>query len=176
MKEIIIDEMLLLLAEKRSKKLGKLKNSFTGGKGNIWGFLGEGIFGKYMGILPDNTYHFDFRIQDHKVDVNHKVDVKAKHCKTEPMRHYECSIAKESKFQETDLYVFTRILEDCSKGWILGYISKKEYFDMATFHTKGEIDIENSFVFKNDCYNLPISCLKPINELKGAENRLDVWM
>jgi hypothetical protein len=49
-------------------------------------------------------------------------------------------------------------------GWYLGKITKDEFFKVATEHKKGEVDPDNGFVFRADCYNLPISMLEASNE------------
>ena len=47
-----------------------------------------------------------------------------------------------------------------SKGWVLGYMEKEEYFNKATLLKKGQVDPSNNFTVKADCYNLPISKLR----------------
>ena len=55
-------------------------------------------------------------------------------------------------------------------GWILGYLSKEDYFKKATFLKKGTVDPSNGWTVSTDCYNLPISDLKSIEELKHETN------
>ena len=117
----ITDDMLIR-AKARSRKLGALNNSFTKGQGNIYGFLGEELFCRYFSITPKDEFNYDFEYKDKKYEI------KSKHCSTEPKEHFECSIAETSIFQDTDVYVFTRILNDLSVGWLLGYISKCDFF------------------------------------------------
>jgi hypothetical protein len=45
------------------------------------------------------------------------------------------------------------------EAWYLGKISKVDFYKTATFHKKGDIDPDNNFTFKADCYNIPISKL-----------------
>ena len=52
-----------------------------------------------------------------------------------------------------------------SKGWLLGYLSKEDYFKSATALNKGDIDPSNNWKVRTDCFNLQISKLKPIEEL-----------
>jgi hypothetical protein len=68
--------------------------------------------------------------------------------------------------------VFVRILTDLSKAWILGSISKKEYYAKATRYKKGQVDPSNGFTFRTDCYNLEISKLEPINEIKSESETI----
>ena len=45
------------------------------------------------------------------------------------------------------------------QAWYLGKISKTDFYKNATFHKKGEVDPDNNFTFKADCYNIAISQL-----------------
>jgi hypothetical protein len=64
-------------AFRRSQSLGKLKTSFTNGKGNMTGFLGEVAFEKtfkQFTYVGDKSYTHDYEY------MGLKVDVKAKKC------------------------------------------------------------------------------------------------
>ena len=147
-----------------SEEMGQLKNSITKGQGNIHGFLGEIIVSKFLGIEISNTYDYDM------VFNNTKIDVKTKRVTTPPKDYYECSVADLNTKQKCDVYVFTRILKDMTKGWILGYLNKEDYFKKATFLKKGMVDPSNGWTVSTDCYNLPISELKGIEELHNETN------
>lgn len=82
-----------------------------------------------------------------------------------PLISYDCSISSYNTKQNCDVYVFTRVQKDFSRGWILGYMNKNEYFDKAVYLKKGEIDNSNNFTVKSNCYNIKISELYDINEL-----------
>ena len=160
MRHIKILETHIEQAEKMSKAMGQLNNSITKGKGNIIGFLGEIIVANYLNIVLKNTYDYDL------VYKNKKIDVKSKRVTTPPKAYYECSIAALNTKQKCDLYVFTRIKNDLSEGWILGYLEKEKYLTDSKFLKKGEIDSDNGWKVLTDCYNLPINKLKDIEELK----------
>ncbi len=144
--------------------MGKLNNSITKGKGNIHGFLGEIITANFLSVSTFNTYDYDIIFN------NIKIDVKTKRVNTPPRNYYECSISDLNTKQKCDVYVFTRILNDMTKGWLLGYINKKDYFEKATFLKKGSIDPSNNWKVLTDCYNLPINKLKDINNLKSLNH------
>lgn len=141
--------------------MGKLKNSITAGKGNVHGFLGEIITANFLKVNIANTYDYDIIFN------SIKIDVKTKRVNTPPRDHYECSIADLNTKQKCDVYVFTRILNDMTKGWLLGYINKKEYFEKANFLKKGSIDPSNNWKVSTDCYNLAIHQLEDIDKLKN---------
>jgi hypothetical protein len=44
----------------------------------------------------------------------------------------------------------------------LGEIDKRDFYKNATHHRRGDVDPDNGFVFKADCYNLAISELQDI--------------
>lgn len=140
--------------------MGELNNSITKGKGNIHGFLGEIITANFLNTNTSNTYDYDIIFN------NLKIDVKTKRVNTAPKEYYECSIADLNTKQKCDVYVFTRILKDMTKGWLLGYINKKDFFEKAKFLKKGTVDPSNNWKVSTDCYNLSISKLKNIENLK----------
>jgi hypothetical protein len=67
--------------------------------------------------------------------------------------------------QACDIYVFTRVLKDMTKGWILGWLNKEDYFNSAIFLKKGQVDPSNNWKVLTDCYNLPIHKLNNIEDL-----------
>ena len=164
MKLINITQENITEAKKLSGEMGKLNNSITKGEGNIHGFLGEIITANLLSVSTFNTYDYDI------VFNNIKIDVKTKKVNTPPRNYYECSIANLNTKQKCDVYVFTRILNDMTKGWLLGYINKKDYFEKATFLRKGSIDPSNNWKVLTDCYNLPINKLKDIDNLKSLNH------
>jgi len=164
-KLINITQENIIEAKKLSEEMGKLNNSITKGKGNIHGFLGEIISANFLNVNTSNTYDYDIVFNDIKIDV------KTKRVNTSPKNYYECSIADLNTKQKCDVYIFTRILNDMTKGWLLGYINKKDYFEKATFLTKGSIDPSNNWKVSTDCYNLPINKLKDIDNLKYEKEK-----
>ena len=57
-------------------------------------------------------------------------------------------------------------------GAILGFsMFVLPFFKQATFHKKGDLDPDNNFIFKSDCYNIPISDLFPIETLIDYRTR-----
>lgn len=143
---------MIEVAKQMSEEMGALKNSITSGEGNLIGFLGEIVAQKILGGDFDNTYHHDLLLDDFT-----RVDVKTKKTSVEPKDYYECSVAALNVSQLCDYYCFVRIKDDLSVGWYLGVCHKKKYFDKARFLRKGELDQDNNFVVKSDCYNMKIS-------------------
>jgi len=158
MKEIEVTGGQLIRARQKAVEMGRLANSITNGGGNLAGFIGEVVVADELGAKEDNTYDYDLTLND-----TTRVDVKTKRCNSAPLSTYDCSIAAHGTKQKCDMYVFVRVLNDFSRAWILGKITKDEYFKKATFHKKGSIDPDNKFRFKADCYNVKINMLESID-------------
>tara|TARA_R100000005_G_C4984987_1_gene193560 strand:+ start:432 stop:926 length:495 start_codon:yes stop_codon:yes gene_type:complete len=154
-----ITEQMLEKATRKAVSMGKIRNSITHGQGNISGFLGEEIVNHFLNGKQQNTYDYDIV----KGDV--KIDVKTKRCTSKPKSYYDCSIAKTSLHQKCDKYVFVRIEwhkerpDEWKNAWILGELSKKDYFKKSRELTKGQVDPSNNFTVKADCYNVAIKDL-----------------
>ena len=149
--EVQVSSDTLSKSKARAKEMGNLKNSITKGQGNLAGFVGEQVVADYYGFTIKNTYDYDLVTKGGK-----KVDVKTKRTTVEPKPYYECSIAAFNTKQKCDTYFFVRVSNDMKTAWILGYKMKDEYFQQAKFLKKGDIDPDNNFTVKADCYNLPI--------------------
>lgn len=153
--EIQIEEIQV----ERAKKLysfGSLNGSITKGLSNLYGAVGEIMVFDYLKnkheIIFDSTYDYDMIVS------GRKVDVKTKKTTVTPQLNYLCGIPAFNITQKCDYYFFCRVKEDFKTGFLLGYISKLDFFKMAVFKKKGELDI-NGFAFKGDCYNLEVSQL-----------------
>jgi len=159
--EIQINSDYMSRAREKASSVGILQGSITGGTSNVVGAIGEVIVADIIGATEANTFNYDL------VKDGNRIDVKTKRCNTKPQSNYDCSVASHGTKQDCDSYVFVRILTDLSKAWILGSITKQEYYAKATRYKKGQVDPSNGFTFKTDCYNLPISKLEPINEVQS---------
>ena len=151
----ITDEMLIK-ARRKAIDLGLINNSIERGDGNLVGFLGEFIAQKVIGGRIKNTYEYDLISKD-----GTKIDVKTKKTSVEPKDYYECSIANYNTKQDCDEYCFVRVKNTLDVGWFLGRISKEEYFNKAKFLKKGDLDGDNKYVVKADCWNVQIKELNP---------------
>lgn len=154
---IPIEEWQIERAKKQTDLMPKeLKNSIRHGEGTFIGKLGEQVIAKYLGIdTPIDTYNYDMMYGDKRIEVKTKET-------TVPFvkPNYECSVNGANPNQNCDYYAFIRILSDHSRAWICGFISRKEYFEKAKFHKKGDHDPSNNFTFHATSYNLPCSELE----------------
>lgn len=141
-----------------------LNNSITKGKSNTYGAIGEVVILEYLrknkDPLSENKGNFHYDI----ICENEKWEVKTKRTRVKPKSYYLCSVPAYNTSQKCDYYVFVRVLEDYSKAYILGYISRDDFYKKSFFKKKGEKDI-NGFEFKADCFNIKIENLEDITDL-----------
>lgn len=154
-----ITSEMISRAKELSDEMGQLNNSITSGAGNLAGFIGEELVLQYLqGADRSNTYDYDIKYG------GFTLDVKTKRTTVPPYPHYECSVAELNTKQRADMYVFCRVLISHdgaigNTGYILGFMPKGEYYRRAKHLRKGEIDPDNNFTVKSDCYNVPIQNL-----------------
>lgn len=134
-----------------------LNNSVMEGKSNIYGAIGELALEKYLKsknrvVDFESTFDYDMIVS------GKKIDVKTKRTTVVPKDDYLCSVAAFNTKQRCDYYVFTRVSEKKDVAYILGYISKGDFYSRSTFYKKGDIDV-NGFVFKADNYSIKIKDL-----------------
>ena len=159
--QIKITPEIIARAKKKAATVGNLQGSITGSMSNVVGAIGEVVVEDYTGGIEANSKDFDLMVG------NRRVDVKTKRCNTTPSPKYDCSVAAHGTKQDCDSYVFVRILTDHSKAWILGEITKSEFYKKATRYRTGDVDPANGFVFKADCYNLAIQELDSVKEAQS---------
>jgi len=145
---------------KRARELyrfGALKNSIKRGESNIFGALGEIVFGDYY---PDwqkiESYDFDFRNA-----TGFTVDVKSANCGFPPGPEWNCSVAKTSQHQKPDIYFFARVKKDLSTVWLLGWVSREAFYETAGVGIEGEPDpnSRDGWPFRADCRYLRVDQL-----------------
>lgn len=164
MLEIAITPDHISRAKKKTAAVGILQGSITGGLSNVVGAIGEIIVADLTGALESNTHNYDL------IENGKRVDVKTKRCNTKPLPNYDCSVAAHGTKQDCDEYVFVRIMCDMSRAWILGRVGKQQFFEKAIRYSRGDVDPANGFVFKADCYNLPIRNLEPVSDAQATQS------
>ena len=155
--EVQISDEMLIAGRRKATEMGLLHNSILRGGGSVAGFLGEQIAIEAMGGKWNNSFDYDIILDDGR-----KVEVKTKQTSATPLPHYSCSISNYNTRQKCDIYAFTRVLKDFSKGWFLGFLPKEEYFEKAKFMKKGDFDPDNGYEVRADCYNLTIEELRNV--------------
>lgn len=158
--EVEITDDMINRSRRKAKEMGRLQNSITMGTGNLVGFIGEEIAVYVLKKLHQrqvihlNTHDYDILVDDIRVDV------KTKSTSVAPLPHYSSSVASFNTSQNCDVYAFVRVKKDLTTAWWCGVIEKDLFFKEAVFMKKGQMDADNKYVVKADCYNLPISQLR----------------
>lgn len=141
-----------------------LKGSINNGADNLTGALGEVLVSDYFkakgySVEEDNTFHYDMKIN------GFKVDVKSIKSKAPPKSYHYARIQKSQINQKTEFYFFCRILANYSKGYLLGFLKKEEFFNIASFASAGSEDPSplapnKGFKYKADNYYTTIDKLR----------------
>jgi len=131
-----------------------LRGSIENGDGNFAGLLAEYIAVDAFGATRSATYERDLWCN------GLTIDVKTKRRTVKPKPKYEASISDFNTSQSADVYYFTSYNTENSIISLLGYLPTEDYYDKATYHEAGELDPDNNFEFKDDCYNVRYSELK----------------
>ena len=166
MKVVDITPEMRSRAKSKSNRHGDINNSILRGKGNFAGYLGEELVtAEVEGCREHNTFKHDIMMDRDGELV--RVEVKTKRRTVEPQGHYTCHIAATSKHQDPDVYVFCSIKikrDHPLEGWILGWLSREEFYDKARFVNAGDRD-EDGFKQHVDAYVVRIDELNPIDQL-----------
>jgi hypothetical protein len=160
-----ITEDLIKYATLKSESMGELNNSITNGDGNVAGFIGEILALKALKLNSSNlksSSSYEYDILD---DQNISWDVKTKRRTVKPRPYHNCTVADYNTKQKCDRYLFVS-LYNLEEGFILGWISKEDFYKKAKFFKKGEIDPlsppSKVFRFTADCYNIEAKYLNPV--------------
>jgi len=167
-KDVITPDMLL---RAKARDPGKAFNSksFMDGKGTLVGNLGDEIIASYRSdFTRQSTFDYDFIYLNKGKIVT--IDNKTKYQSSQNIPHnigeWMASVCVDSVHQVTDYYTFCRVCKIQRGddyiypfGYVLGIISKQEFFKKATFYKKGDKEGYNNYVVKQACYSLPYSML-----------------
>ena len=147
-------------------KFGSEKNR------TIVGYIGEEMVMDFLKIKTiDDTFDYDLRYK------NKRLEVKTISCKFKPYPHYLCTVnshnLKKVHKQSADYYVFLRILNNQSKGWLLGCMPCTEFFEKGKFIEKGATVVKGVQFVKANATVLPIHQLYNMDKLKSNSKFTD---
>ena len=127
------------------------------------GYIGERIVMDFLKISKDSD-NYDYDLISKK---GNKIEVKTISCKSKPKMNYLCTVnshdSNSMHKQKADVYIFTRILNDYSKGWILGWITCDYFFKKGKFIKKGT-SFGNFKFIRTNATVLPINELNPLTK------------
>jgi len=143
------------------RKMGKLWGSVTRGAGNVTGALGEIMCRDYLGAerVGQKVYSHDLELD------GYSIDVKSKKCSGPPLPDYSASvIAKKGHHGiKADRLLFTRVQDDFSSVYLVGWLTTLQFARRSTMTTAGTR--EGGFVHWADSFNVPISKLRKVETL-----------
>ena len=164
--EVPVSDAILLQSRDLAEEMGRIRNSFTNGQGNVAGFIGELIVLELLKGKRVSTKDYDIILEDGTT-----LDVKTKRTSVKPLPHYDCSVAELSLHQNCDAYAFCRVKNDYTVCWMLGMVMHDTYFCKARYLKKGDVDPSNNYTVKSSCYNLSIEELERVDISAGYRNQ-----
>lgn len=157
--EVQISNDMISEALERAAQIPILNNSDTNNHGTKIAALSDLMVQKTWGgrIVSDMSFDFDW--------ISPKLflfEIKSKERNVVPQPWHNCTVKEYNTKQKCDYYLFTSIFGDYSRGWILGYIKKSDFFEQATFFKGGDFDPDprgDRYKFPSNCFNLKIEQL-----------------
>ena len=137
-----------------------LNNSLTHGDGNAAGALAEICFLDCFKARGKEIFHAQHRDYDFIMN-NKKIEIKGTRVNNPPRLAHQFKLPCGQYDQQCDFYCCIYVMNDFSKVFINGYISKKDFFDNAILHLEG--DKEHNFTFRCDTKTVTLAQLKPLN-------------
>ena len=130
--------------------------------------MGELVAMRYLDMLKV-PYRDEGKVNHDLWTVTGTIDVKTKERTVPPEMHYDCTVPDYvGRAQKPDWYLFVSLLSDgtegCKRfkrGWVLGTISRKEFYEQATTWKPGTPDLSNGWSATIVCRNVPVSALRP---------------
>lgn len=147
------------LARADSKKMGVLHNSFSRGRGNLAGNIGEILVLDHIGGERVGAKLFT---HDIVLPTGIKVDVKTTLAAGPPEPHYVARVYGSEKDKEKlctkcDVYYFVRCNQQGTLATIVGWLPAREFIERATFLPRGHVNPDDNKLTFSDEYSLPIS-------------------
>ena len=123
------------------------------------GFVGEQLVLHHLKTAVD-VNHYDYDLIFNGL----KIEVKTVSCNTKPALHYLCTVNSSqdvgARKQLADYYIFTRVLENLTIGWILGYMRCSEFFERGRYIEKGSPPVDGISFLKANATVLQIKELR----------------
>ncbi len=170
--EVSISNTLLQKTYKLAEDLPVNSKSYMNGERHIIGALGELIIREYFPnyTLPNN-FDSDIIVNGYKLDIKSKQRTwSAKEKLLTFAEHgYEGSVQANSieniKNKDVDGYVFISIAKTLDKAYIMGFISKTSFIELARKIEPNTIDVTNNQKSPAFNYNIYYKQLIPIKHL-----------
>ena len=155
--EITSDIMLRASEINRFDEHREFKKGFNG---QFVGSIGEIHFKDYSDKLKKTYVHSNTKDYDFLCG-NLKIEVKSFKINSVPNDKGFVSIGEVSKHQKCDYYIFFYINIKDKISYLLGWISKLDFFSIATYHKEGDKTRLGTEYFTND-YSIGIDKLNKL--------------
>ena len=127
------------------------------------GYIGEQIVKHAFSNLEFSTSD-DYDL----VYLGKKFDVKSVGCNSFPEPFHVGTVFNDETKKDIDFYIFTRIKNDNSLGWITGFISKDDFFKKADTIKAGTKN--NNFTYEHNRYTIEYGkCIRPVSVFRGKK-------
>jgi len=137
-----------------------LNKSLTQGDGNAAGAIAEICFLDYFSSIGKEIFHAQHHDYDFIMNKK-KIEIKATRVNNPPRLAHQFKLPCDHYDQQCDFYCCIYVMNDFSKVFINGYISKIDFFNNAILHLAGEM--EHNFTFRCDTKTVTLAELKPLN-------------
>ncbi len=164
------------LAKIEALSMGKLNRSILKGKGNCVGLLGELTAARFLlkhrrHVVRPGTHDYDLVVD------GHKFDVKTARRTVDASPDYNAKVPLYQSFQNCDFYLFASV--KISNGapaniTLCGWITKKNFEQVAQVIRKGEPEGLNGWICSEDCRVTPYSSLKDMGLLEGCPDGANI--
>jgi len=153
-----IPRLTLQEAEFRFDCDGTYKGSIMKGRGAVIGFLGEEICLKQFSHLKRvDAYTHDLASND---GLKFEVKSKLQNVDRTPALDYTATIYETSRHQTPNIYLFTRIHQSMSHGWICGWITHEGFWMRAD--PRGQNNQDGAHTTFQKCWDIRIGELTPL--------------
>ena len=166
--ELPIDQAMRDLAAGRLKRIKALPkrdpHQFGAEEERTFaGYVGEEMIARLLGVKLLDTYDLDFELG------GFTFDVKTISCKFQPRPDYLATVNSSTldgfRRQDVHEYVFTRVNNELTKGWAVGWAPAEYFFTHARLVEKGSTAFAGLTFEKAHAMVLPISDLYPTDRL-----------
>jgi hypothetical protein len=146
-------------ARKDAKLMGVLRDSFSKGRGNGPGNMGELLVHAHIkGTRCGNSSY----THDIEMENGLRVDVKTTIAAAPPEMHYVARVYgpeknKEKLSSKCDVYYFVRCNTALTLATIVGWLPAREFIEKAMFTPKGHVNPEDGKLTFSDEFSLHIS-------------------
>ena len=154
-------------------------NSITKGEGHSAGKMGEIAVLNYNDRFKINDTFNNDLILDNSI----AVEIKTKRRKFNPLMDWDASIAESSLHQKPDIYIFVSLtyssepsvtLENLTNVWVIGQISREDYFKKAKHNPIGT-PIGKGKKSTRPMYNIKYYQLNPLSSLLEEKQGMFVF-